>query len=266
MQITHPQAPYNHIPPEDVFIASDDLGTQVGVGYLIYQYLPHRSPECPVNIYFDINSLPQGWYLLLGAIVARARILRERDGAAPARLYTRVDPQNTQMIEQYRNSGLSVDQCESLAQLFLPQGEGRVPMSCTIEPVPLNTRQEQENFLRRLRDNDITHIDINYLQYLQRLPHFHAMAMVQNGMLVGEVMIAGTGSTCELVAIYTAPLYRRQGMAKVLLQRCMAVMSSEGVNRFGGVFISMSEPQKHLARDFQAKDTKVQGVFPQLIL
>lgn len=93
MQITHPQQAYNNLPPEDVFIASDDMGTRVGIGYLIYQNLPSRSPECPVNIYFDINSLPQGWYLLLGAIVARARILRDRVSQdVPARLYTRVDP------------------------------------------------------------------------------------------------------------------------------------------------------------------------------
>ena len=76
MKIENPIGMYNGLPPENVFIAKDEMGTQVGEGHVIYQYLPHRSPECPVNIYFEINSLASGWYLILGALVARARQLR----------------------------------------------------------------------------------------------------------------------------------------------------------------------------------------------
>ena len=45
MQVIHPQGMYNNLPPEDVFIALDDMGTEMGVGYIIYQYQPHIYPD-----------------------------------------------------------------------------------------------------------------------------------------------------------------------------------------------------------------------------
>ena len=267
MQITHPQAPQNGLPAEDMFIVSDDMGTQAGVGYLIYQDLRSRSPECPVNIYFDINSLPSGWYLLLGALVARARILRDQAGPdVPARLYTRVDPTDLTAIEQYRGSGFAVDQQETLVQLQRPEGDGRLFMSCQVQPVPLNTQQEMYAFTERLRLNDITHIQPAYLAQLQRLPHFQALALAQNGTLVGEAVMAGTGSTCELMAVYTAPAYRRQGMAAALVHRMMAVMEAEGVTAFAASINSMSEPQKALAQHFQGRQQQVISIFPYMLL
>ena len=55
MQVIHPQGMYNGLPPENVFIALDDLGIELGVGYVIYQYQPHLDPECPLNLYFTMD-------------------------------------------------------------------------------------------------------------------------------------------------------------------------------------------------------------------
>ncbi len=266
MQMTHPQGSYQNIPPENVFLALDDMGTQVGMGLIVNQYLPHRCPDTPINLYFEINSQPTGWYMLLGALIARARQLRESNPGQRARIYTRLTPGDEAGKALYERMELNCKQLECRVRIFKPDGDGRIPMACTVEPTPLNTPQEQADFLTRLRQNDITHIDPAYLRMLMTLPHFHVLSMLHGNVRVGEVMVAGTGSECELLAIYTIPMYRRQGMAKMLLHRCMAVMTAEGVQTFTAVFVSLSEPQKHLAMDFHAVDLQIQSVFPEMIL
>ena len=36
MQVNHPLGMYNNLPPEDVFIITDEMGSEMGVGYVIY--------------------------------------------------------------------------------------------------------------------------------------------------------------------------------------------------------------------------------------
>lgn len=266
MQLMHPQGSYQDVPAENVFVALDEMGTQVGLGYIVYQYLPHRSPEMPINMYFEINSQPSGWYMIFGALVARARQMRESNPGQAARIYTRIDPKDDHSRTIYENNEMNCNQMECRVRLFKPEGNGRIPMACTVEPTPLNTIQEQTEFLNRLRQNDITHIDLPYLQMLMTMPHFHVLSMIHGNVRVGEVMVAGAGAECELLAIYTVPMYRRQGMAVMLLHRCMAVMEAEGVQDFSAVFVSLSEPQKHLAMDFHAVDLQIESVFPELVL
>ncbi len=264
MQIMHPQASYQNLPPEDVFIALDEMGTQVGVGYLIYQYLPNRSPERPVNLYFEINSQPSGWYLILGALLARARQMRDQAPDQPARLYTRLNPGDSASLERCKLAGLSGVQYENLIRLTPPETSPRIPMGFAIDETPLNTMEEQAAFLARLRQNDILHIDPAYLQYLQRLPHFHALSLHYGPTLAAEILLAGTGDSCEIIAVYTVSNFRGQGMAKLMISRGMAVMSTEGVEKFAGVFVSLSEPQRKLAMAFQGADLQTQSVFPEM--
>lgn len=266
MQVIHPQVSYQDVPPENVFVALDEMGTQVGLGYIVYQYLPHRSPDIPINMYFEINSQPTGWYLILGALIARARQLCDNYPGALARIYTRLEANDKAGIALYEYNGFECGMMESRTRLFKPDGDGRIPMACTVVPTPLNTLQEQTEFLNRLLQNDITHIDLPYLQQLMTMPHFHVLSMVHGNVRVGEVMVAGVGASCEVVAIYTSPMYRRQGMAKMLLHRCMAVMVAEGVQDFSCVFVSMFEPQKRLALDFHAIDLQALSIFPVLPL
>ena len=58
MRIVHPQQPVNGLNPEDVFYAVDDLGTQTGYGFILYQQQPGLYPDCPVNIYFSLAGDP----------------------------------------------------------------------------------------------------------------------------------------------------------------------------------------------------------------
>lgn len=266
MQIMHPQGSYKHFEAEDVFLAIDDKNNQVGVGTIEYHYLPHRCPDCPVQLYFTLDSQPDGWFMLMGALMARARQLRDASPMEAARMYTRISPDNRSELERYAAVGMDCSQFESLIGLTPRSNEVRNLMGFQVEQVPLNTTQEQTAFLNRLMSNDIFHIDLPYLQYLLRMPHFYALGLRYNGAVVCEAMVAGSGDACELMAVYTVPQFRRHGLATRLVNQCMNIMATEGVKRFAAVLVSLSEPQKHLAMDFHGVDLQMQAVFPCLDL
>ncbi len=266
MTIIHPQQPVNGMNPEDVFYAVDDLGTQTGYGFILFQMQPGLYPDCPVNMYFSIEGDASSRYLLFGALIARARILQSLNPQLRARLYTSLSPSDTQMKDFYLYNGFDCDETDAALELRIPFGDGRIPMSCTVAQTPLNTWEEQENLLYRLQLNEISFIDRNYLVSLMHMPHFLALGLYRNAMLIGETIVAGQGSDCELVAIYVDPANRRQGMARALLHRTLAIMAAEGVTRVSTRIMTRSLPQQHLMNDFGATLLGVNMIFPGMYL
>ncbi len=266
MTIIHPLQPVNGLNPEDVFYAVDDLGTQTGYGYVLYQMQPGLYPDCPVNMYFSISGDNSSRYLLFGALVARARMLQNVNPQLRARLYTSLDPSDTAMKDFYLHNGFDCDESDLVVQLQIPFGDGRIPMSCTVAPTPLNTWEEQDSLLTRLQMNEITFIDRNYLTQLLHMPHFMTLGLYRNGYLIGESILAGIGSDCELSAIYIEPGSRAQGMGRALLHRAIAIMAAEGVTRVTTRIMTRSIPQQHLANDFSAVPLGVNMIFPGMYL
>ena len=266
MTIVHPQEPVNGMNPEDVFYAVDDLGAQTGYGFILYQFQPGLYPDCPVNLYFSIAGDPSSRYLLFGALVARARILQNVNPQLRCRLYTSITPQDTVMREFYLQNGFDCEEKDCVVQLPIPIGDGRIPMSCTVAATPLNTWDEQNSLINRLQLNEITFVDFNYLHMMQHMPHFIALGLYRNALLIGEVIMAGQGSDAELVAIYVEPGSRGQGMGRALLHRTMAVMAAEGVTRVTARIMSRSVPQQRLMNDFGASVLGVNMIFPGMYL
>lgn len=266
MQVIHPMGMYRNLPPEDVFIAVDEMGSEMGTGYMVYQYQPHLYPDCPINLYFGLECQTAARYMLFGALVARARQLRDYDPNVRARVYTNIAPGDVRMKDFYEHSGFDCSDAEEVLQLPIPIGDGRIPMSCTVVPTALNTPEEQNALLYRLQQNDITFIDLNYLNQLQRMPHFMVLGLYRNTEMVGEVIMAGEGDHCELVAIYITPPCRCQGMGRALLHRCMAIMAAEGVTRVTTRIMSRSLPQKRLMNAFNAQSLGQTMLYPGLFL
>jgi len=266
MTIIHPQQPVNNMNPEDVFYAIDDLGTQAGYGYILYQMQPGLYPDCPVNMYFAIEGDASARYLLFGALVARARILQNVNPQLRARLYTSLDPNDEQGREFYLHNGFDLNESDAVVALQIPFGDGRIPMSCTVAATPLNTWEEQNALLTRLQMNDLTYLDRNGLLDMMHWPHFIALGLYRNAGLIGEAVMAGIGEQAELTAIYIDPANRRQGMARALLHRTMAIMAAEGVTQVTARIMTRSLPQQHLAADFGASVIGVNMLFPGMYL
>lgn len=266
MQIVHPMGMYQNMPPENVFIALDDMGNEIGLGYIIFQFQPNLYPDCPINLYFKLDCQPIAQYMLLGALMAQARRLREYNPQLGARVYTDIHPRDQRMIDFYEHAGFYFDDAEVVLRMPMPLTDGRIQMSCSTRPTPVNTPQEQQALLYRLQQNDINYVDLAYLQQLMMKPHFVVLGLYRNIELVGEVIMAGEGDHCDLVAIYITPPCRYQGMGHGLLQRCMAMMAAEGVTNVTTCIMTRSLPQKRLMDAMGAQIIDQKTIFPGLKL
>ncbi len=266
MQISHPGTYWNGMAPENVFIVSEDTGVQVGTGYAVYQYLPHLYPDRPVNIYFQTEGMRSARYMLFGALVARARQLRDSAPTEQARIYTCVQPDDQESIDFFTHGGMSCAEQEVLLHLAMPEGIVHLPMGCSTEETPLYLPHQQLAFLERLQRNDVNHIDASYLMELMRTPHFHAAGLFSGGQLAGEVMVAGTGEQAELMAFYIMPEFRRKGLGTVLCRWALWALTQEGVTDCGARFVTRSLPQKALAKSLGTGEGEVTAIFPQLFM
>ena len=271
MRVMHPQGIYNGNAPENVFIAMDDMGKQYGVGTIVYQHQPDMFPDRPHNMFITLESEPAAQYLLFGALMGRAQQLwREANPAQCARVYTSVHPGDTRRLAFYEHNGFDLNVSENAVQLEIPEGTGREPMGCTSKQIPLNTPQEQVDFICRLQQNGVTYIDLPFLQQMQIQPHFLGLGMIYNTpngpQLIGEIILAGQGSSCEVLAMYIIPEYRRQGLGRVLLHRAMAIVAAEGVTMVVAHVLSNSLPQCRIAANFHATITRQETLFPSVYL
>ncbi|MCR4882446.1 MAG: GNAT family N-acetyltransferase [Clostridiales bacterium] len=265
-RVVHPNTPVDGTPAENAYLVLDEVGNTAGQGRVIYQYLPHMDPDCPINLYFDMKCDLAGRYVLLGALLARARQLRDVNPQVHARVYTMVHPEDTDSQAFYTSSGMTLEQRESLVSLQIPAAESRLPMGCQVFAVPMNTPEEKLSFLNRLNNNDIRHIDFVLLQQFMRTSHFQLLGLTRENTVVSELMMVGNGSSAELMAVYTYPTYRKQGLAKALLHRSMVILQSEGVSHFTARVMTRSKPQMGLVNAFGAQEEEVISLFPELML
>lgn len=263
MQVIHPNGVYQGIQAEDVFLAVDDTGRQLGWGYVIAQEQPGTYPDCPVNIFFHLDAMPEAEYLLLGALMALARQKREQYPGQAARIYTSVQPGDAHWLDFYRHNGFDERNTEDRVLLPIPDDPGRDMLNCQIVQLPLNTLQEQQNLLARLYQNGINHIDLRYLQSIMVSPHFLALGLIYGGKeFIGTCIFAGYGQSAELVTMYIERPHQNQRMGRMLLHRGLAILGSEGVREVTAQVMSASMPQVHLMRAMEATLVENTMVFP----
>lgn len=251
MQVTHPQEPYLNIPPEDVYIALNEQNVQCGYGYVMYQYAPLVYPDRPVNIFFSMDCTPEAEYMLFGALVARARQMRQSNPNEGARVYTSVQPGDTRKLNFCLHNGLVVGNTEDVVRLQMPLDGGPDMFNCNFGRISLNTVQEQQQLLSRLHASGLTHFTQDYLQRLQANPVFVALSISYGPNLAGECLISGRGDgTAELAAIYINPAHQRRGLGKRLLQRALAICAVDNVGEVHARIMSASQPQVRLMRAF----------------
>ena len=266
MQVTNPQEPFMNLPQEDVFVAVNDMGVQHGYGYVMYQFQPSVYPDKPVNIFFSMDCTPEAEYLIFGALVARARQLREQNPGVGARMYTSVTPGDARKLSFLEHNGLTMGNSEDLVKLHTPADAGADIFNCNVIPLPLNTQQEMSGLVERLRRNGLGHITQQHLQSLQMTPVFHVWGLLYGQNLVGECIIAGRTDAAELVGIYVVPEFQQRGLGKHLLKRALGIVGQEGVAEVRARIMSASQPQVRLVRNCGAELLEQTLMFPSLDL
>ena len=91
-----------------------------------------------------------------------------------------------------------------------------------------------------------------------------ALGFYRAGTPVSEALFTGTGENATLLMLYTRSDYRRQGMAKQLLQSAAALLRERGVNALYAPVFRRNAPQmglmKHLGAAFVRTVTLLPGI------
>lgn len=264
MRLTHPQAPFQGVAPENVFFVANDQQVQLGTGYVMHFFQGEMYPERPSHLFVQIDCQPSGRALLFGALLARAEQLRAQTPNLPARLYAQVPPENLELLRFYESCGLKNDDGEDLYRFLPPAGVPNAPMGLTFASVPLADEASQNAFLQRINAQRIQPITRDYLQLWQQQQHFMALGFYRGGQPICETIIAGTGPSATLLMIYTRSDYRRQGMAKQLIGAASALLQQRGVTVMFTHVFRRSAPQmglmKHLNAAFVRTVTALPGI------
>lgn len=263
MKLIHPQEMQNGIRPEDIFYVLDDAGNSVGEGHVICQYRPCVYPDRPVNIYFTMSCRQDAEYLLLGSLAARARQMRQAYPNARARLYTSILPNDTRALAFYEHNGFDLTSSEDLVALHDPLPASAM-FNCSIIEPAANTLAEQMGIVSRMQHNGLDYFDHAFLQHQLAMPNKVVLGMLFSQSLIGECVVAGRGSTAEVMGLYVVPEFQKRGMATRMLMRAQTALLSQGVEEIRMRVLSASEPQVRLVRHFQAELLEKTGLFPSL--
>ena len=266
MRITHPQAPFQGVTPENVFFVANDQQVQLGTGYVIHFYQGEMYPDRPSHLFIQLDCQPSARALMFGALLARAEQLRAQTPNLPARLYAQVPPENVDLLRFYESCGLKNDDGEDMFRFLPPQGVPQAPMGLTFASVPLSDEASQNAFLTRINAQRIQPITRDYLQLWQQQQHFMALGFYRGGQPVCETILTGTGPIATLLMIYTKSDCRRQGMAKNLLGAASALLRERGVITMYTHIFRRNAPQVNLMRRLNGTFVRTVTALPGLDL
>lgn len=248
MRITHPQAPFQGVAPENVFFVANDQQIQLGTGYVMQFFQGEMYPERPNHLFIQIDAQPSARALMYGALLARADQLRAQTPHLPARLYSQVMPDNLDMLRFYESVGMKNDDGEDMFRFLPPDGVARAPIGMTFASVPLSDEMSQNAFLNRINAQRIQPITRDYLQLWQQQQHFMALGFYRGGQPICETIITGAGTNATLLMIYTRSDFRRQGLAKQLLGAASALLKERGVTMIYTHIFRRNQPQVALMK------------------
>ena len=267
MRITHPQATYQGIPPEDMFFVANDQQIQLGTGYIISFYQQELYPMRPVNLYIQIDAQPSARSLLFGALLARAEVIRGKNPGLPARLYAQLSPEDADMAMFYERSGMKTDDAEDMFYFDLPEElSPRTPMGIQYASVPLEGDAQQDAFVQRLNRMCIAPLQRDQLTLWREQPNFLAVGFYRGGQPVSELLITGAGDQATLVQVYTRSEHRKQGFARALIYLACGILKERGVNRVYAHVFRRNVPQVALMKRLGAQYVRTVSVLPGIDL
>jgi GNAT superfamily N-acetyltransferase len=267
MRLSHPSAPFQGVPAEDVFFAANEQFIQMGVGFIIVNMQEETWPLRPLQLYIDIQAQASARSILLGALMGRAEQIRAAYPQFKGRLYTEIPPTQFDLLNFYGQNGFQVSDALEEHAFPLPMGTSQPPMGCVFASVPLSTPGEQHAFLYRLNRFRMSPISHDYLTVQMQQPYFLALGFYRNGHPIAELIMTGASrGTAALVMLYVQRDMRRQGVGRSLLQAAADLLAPQGVRQAITQIYSANEPQAGMARSLGSTRRRIIQVLPNVEL
>ncbi len=266
MHLSHPAAPFQGIPREDVFFVANDQFVQLGYGYIILSMQMEVYPERPMQIYINIEAQPSARNLLLGALLARAEQIRAQYPHLKGRISTQLAPNQFDLITFYNQNGFTSNDAEEEHIFTLPNVPAPTPpMSCQFASVPLQTAEQTQAFLARMNMYRMTPITMDYMTLQMQQPYFMALGFYRGGQPIAEIMMSGyRPDMAALVMVYVRNEHRRHGVGSALVRSASALLRERGVTHCITQVYSRNEPQMKLMKSLGASRRRIVGILPSM--
>ncbi len=265
MRLSHPTAPYQGIPPQDVFFAASDRFVQMGLGFVIPTMNVEMYPDRPLEIYIYIDAQPSARDLLLGALLGRAEQMRARFPGVPGRIYTELASSDWEMLNFYSRNGFMNADAQEEYLMPVPVAPAQTPMGCQLASVPLSSPQEQLGFLQRLNAFRMTPITHDFLTLQMQQPYFMALGFYRAGQPISEMLMTGvTPDSAALVSLYTRSEHRRKGIARALILSAAGLLRERETRQIVTQIYSRSQAQIGLVRAFGGSRRRIVTILPSI--
>ena len=263
MRIFNPITSVRGIDPNNLFVVENDKRQEMGKGYIFTFVRDELFPNQPLQLYIDIQAEKSVYNLLYGALIARADVLRSQYPNIPARLYTKLNVNDTDKMNFFLQKGLQKDDAEDVYSISLHEWMSvSIPNSLQYHLIPLNSMENENMFLRRMNRMCIGKISQKTFSNWKREENFLALGFYQNGTPVTELIIKGEGRRAELVILYTNHHFRHRGYAKALLRIAIYELMKRNVTQLNANVLRRHIPQVELIKSMKGVQVATSALMP----
>lgn len=219
MKIRHGSEALNGQPPENTFVAYDELENRLGACSVRPFVAPELFPERPFNLLIQTEGELRALDALLGAATARALMLRRSQPGMRARVYTECHPLDEARMQALSSLGFLDDDGVMRMRRTLRRGPiiERMPQGTTLVEDGLEDELERKFFLERYNAIFCASQDAAWLEALRHRPHFRRLLLVAADGLAGELLVWEEDGMGVAGILHTTAHWRRKRVASYLM-------------------------------------------------
>ena len=204
----------------DVFVALDDAGRRVGKCSIVPYKADDLLPDCPFNIFIDLDGELRSMDMLLGAALASAEVVHRTYPKLEARVYAGCAPDDSGLIDVLKTYGFRVDDREvgMIKTLYSDPFDADLPQGMSFISDKLESREDSRRTLARINATFGENRSEDWLERLKREPGFKRIAVIDINGPVGEALVYEMDQSLGVIAmLIVEPRARRKGVAQFLL-------------------------------------------------
>ena len=187
----------------DVFVALDDAGRRVGKCSIVPYKADDLLPDCPFNIFIDLDGELRSMDMLLGAALASAEVVHRTYPKLEARVYAGCAPDDSGLIDVLKTYGFRVDDREvgMIKTLYSDPFDADLPQGMSFISDKLESREDSRRTLARINATFGENRSEDWLERLKREPGFKRIAVIDINGPVGEALVYEMDQSLGVIAM-----------------------------------------------------------------
>lgn len=220
MIIRHAESPELGLPPENTFVAYDDLEAELGSATVTETFCDEICPRRPHHLLIRTTGDEVARDALLGAATARALLLARMTPDVPARVYTECAPDDDERMQAL--SSLGYQDNDGLIRMRRVLARGPIvkplPAGCTIVRDYLLDADESNFFLERYNAMFARSRDLAWLKAVKAMPDFARLLVVARSGLAGELLTWSEKGRGVVGILEVTPAWQMKGVGSYLME------------------------------------------------